>query len=241
MNNFKTLFAGELQRMKKYHILTASILVAFFWIGAIHLLEIGDISFLFAMVVYFDVVSMSIVMIGVTIFFEKQEGVLKTLFVSPINKSEFILAKILGNLVSNFITILIVYLYAIIFLEISISTIGLIGAVFLIGLFHSFIGFLIIYRSDDFTEMLIGMVMYFLIFMIPIILELFGVIESEIFSNLLFIIPTKTSAVLMEGILGTAKLWELMVSIIYLIAGSIILGYFVFKQFKNFAARESGV
>ncbi len=241
MNNFKTLFAGELQRMQKYHIITASIVVAFFWIGALHLLETGDVSYLFSMIVFFDVVSMSIVMAGVTIFFEKQEGVLKSLFVSPIDKTEFISSKILGNLTSNFITIILVFLYAQIFREISISLIGLVGAVLLIGLFHALVGFLIIYKSRDFTELLVGMLLYFLVLMIPVMLEIFELITSRIFSNLLFLTPTKTSSVLLEGIIGQADLWELIISVVYLSVGSVILGYFVLKGFKDFAARESGV
>jgi len=239
MNNFKTLFVGELQRMQKYHILTASIVVAFFWIGALHLLEIDDLSFLFSMIVFFDLVSMSIIMVGVTMFFEKQEGVLKSLFVAPINRTEFLSSKTLGNLVSNLITISIVYLYAVIFREININMIGLLGAVLLIGLFHSLVGFLIIYRCHDFTEMLVAMVAYFLIFTIPIILEIMEVIGG-IFSYLIFLIPTKASAVIMEAVTGETAFWEVLFSVVYLIIGSIILAYFVLKKFKVFAAREGG-
>ena len=240
MYNLKTLLAGEIQRMQKYHILTASVLVAFFWIGALHLLETGDISYLFSMIVFFDVVSMSIIMVGLTIFFEKQEGVLQSIFVTPINKDEFISAKTLGNLLQNLITILIVYFYALIFQDINIHLLGLLGAMLLIGLFHSMVGFLIIYRCRDFTELLVGMAAYFLIFTIPIILEIFGVL-GDLASNLLFLLPTKASAVLMEGVTGQAQNWELVISVLYLIIGSVILGYFVRKQFKKFAARESGI
>ncbi len=240
MSNFKTLLVGELQRMQKYHILSASVVVAFFWIGALHLLDTGDVSYLFSMVVFFDVLSMSIVMVGVTVFFEKQEGVLRSIFVAPVNKKEFITAKTLGNLFSNYITILLVYLYAVIFQEISIHFLGLLGAVLLIGLFHSLVGFLIIYRCRDFTGLLVGMFAYFLVFTIPIVLQMFDVL-GDFFDYLLYLIPTKASAVLMEGVTGYAELWEILISVLYLGAGSIILGYFVFKQFKDFAARESGI
>ena len=240
MYNFKTLLTGELQRMQKYNILSASVLVAFFWIGALHLVETEDISYFFSLIVFFDVVSMSIIMVGVTIFFEKQEGVLQSLFVTPINKDEFISAKTLGNLMQNLITILIVYLYALLFQNISIHLLGLLGTMLLIGIFHSMVGFLIIYRCRDFTELLVGMAAYFLVFTIPIILEFFGVL-GDLAANLLYLLPTKASAVLMEGVIGQAENWEIIISIVYLLIGSLILGYFVRKQFKKFAARESGV
>ncbi len=240
MINFRSLLLGELQRLQKYHIITASIVVAFFWIGALHLLETGDITFFFTLVVLFDIVSMSIVLIGVTIFFEKQEGVLKSLFVAPISRAEFISAKTAGNLISNLITILLVYIYALIFTEISLNTAGLLGAIILIGIFHSLVGFLIIYRCQSFTELLIGMMKYFLVMMLPVMLEYLGVFTGEIISNLVYLVPTKASAVVIDGVTGTAGRGELLFSVLYLIVGSLVLAYFVFTGFKNFAARESG-
>ncbi|MEJ6950802.1 ABC transporter permease [Natronospora cellulosivora (SeqCode)] len=241
MNNFLNLFIGEVQRMKKYHILSASVFVSFFWIGMVHLLNVPDITFLFLMVVFFDLVSMSILMVGVTIFFEKQEGVLKSLIVSPISKTEFLTAKTLGNLVSNIVTITIVYIYAIIFQDININLLAFIGAFFLVGLFHTFVGMLLIYKSRDFTELLVKMMTYFLLFMIPVVFEQFGLITSRLYSNVLYIIPTKSAATLLEAVAGNVDLWEILISVFYLSIGSIILGYFVFKKFKDFAIRESGV
>ena len=246
MTNFSSLLLGELQRLQKYHIFSASIVVAFFWIGALHLLETGDINFFFTAVIFFDIVSMSIVLVGVTIFFEKQEGVLKSLFVAPISRSEFISAKTAGNLISNLITILLVYIYALIFTEISLNPAGLLGAIILIGIFHSLVGFLIIYRCQSFTELLIGMMKYFLVMMLPVVLEYLGVFTNGVFanemiSNLIYLVPTKAAAVVIEGVTGTAGSGELLFSVLYLIVGSLVLAYFVFTGFKNFAARESGV
>lgn len=241
MNNFLALFVGEVQRMQKYNILTASVFVSFFWIGMVHLLDVPDITFLFLMVVFFDLVSMSILMVGVTIFFEKQEGVLKSLIVSPISKIEFLSAKTIGNLVSNIVTISIVYIYAAIFQEINISIIGLLGTFLLVGVFHTLVGILLIYRSRDFTELLVKMMSYFLLFMIPVLFEQLNLITSRIYSYALYIIPTKSAATMLEAVAGNVELWEILLSVFYLSIGSVILGYFVIKKFKDFAIRESGV
>lgn len=241
MTAFLVLFLGEMQRMQKYHILTASVLVSFFWIGMLHLIEVPDITAFFMILVFFDIVSMAIVMIGVTIFFEKQEGVLKSLFVSPINRLEFISSKTVANLISNIITIAIVYLYAWIVQDINISLTGLFLAIILIGTFHSLVGFLIIYRSNDFTEMLIGMMKYFIIFMLPVSFEEFGLITSELYSNLLFLLPTKASSTLIAATAGGLETGEIVISAIYLLIGTLVLAYFVNKGFRKFVIRESGV
>lgn len=241
MTVFLVLFIGELQRMQKYHVLTASILVSFFWIGMLHLIEVPDITGFFMLLVFFDIVSMAIVMIGVTIFFEKQEGVLKSLFVSPINRMEFISSKTIANLISNLITIGIVYLYALFIQDISINPVGLFFAIILIGTFHSLIGFLIVYRSNDFTDMLIGMMKYFIVFMIPISFEEFGLITSELYSNLLFLLPTKASSTLITATAGGLNTGEVVLATIYLFTGTLVLAYFVNKGFQKFVIRESGV
>ena len=241
MTAFLVLFLGEMQRMQKYHILTASILVSFFWIGMLHLIEVPDITAFFIILVFFDIVSMAIVMIGVTIFFEKQEGVLKSLFVSPINRLEFISSKTIANLVSNIITIAIVYLYAWIVQDVNINLAGLFFAIILIGTFHSLIGFLIVYRSNDFTEMLIGMMKYFIVFMLPVAFEEFGLITSEIYSNLLFLLPTRASSILITATTGGLETGEVVLSAIYLLIGTLVLAYFVNKGFRKFVIRESGV
>ncbi len=241
MTVFLTLFLGELQRMKKYHILTASILVSFFWIGMLHLIEVPDITAFFMILVFFDIVSMAIVMIGVTIFFEKQEGVLKSLFVAPINRLEFISSKTIANLISNLITIAIVYLYALIVQDININVVGLLLAIILIGTFHSFVGFLIVYRSKGFTEMLIGMMKYFIVFMIPVALEEFGLITGDLFSNILFLLPTKASSTLITATTGGPITGEVILATVYLLIGTLVLAYFVNKGFRKFVIRESGV
>ncbi|MBF8435832.1 ABC transporter permease [Halanaerobiaceae bacterium Z-7014] len=241
MTAFLVLFFGEMQRMQKYHILTASILVSFFWIGMLHLVEVPDITAFFMILVFFDIVSMAIVMIGVTIFFEKQEGVLKSIFVSPINRLEFISSKTIANLISNIITIAIVYLYARIVQDININLAGLFFAIILIGTFHSLVGFLIVYRSNDFTEMLIGMMKYFIVFMLPVAFEEFGLITAELYSNLLFLLPTKSSSILITATAGGLATGEVVLATIYLLAGSLVLAYFVNKGFRKFVIRESGV
>ena len=241
MTAFLVLFLGEMQRMQKYHILTASVIVSFFWIGMLHLIEVPDITAFFMILVFFDIVSMAIVMIGVTVFFEKQEGVLKSIFVSPINRLEFLSSKTIANLISNLLTIGIVYLYALFFQDIGINVIGLFLAIILIGTFHSLVGFLIVYRSNDFTEMLIGMMKYIIVFTLPIAFDEFGLITGEFYSNILFLLPTKASSTLINATAGGLDTGEIVLSAIYLLIGSLILAYFVNKGFRKFVIRESGV
>ncbi|MBS4538634.1 ABC transporter permease [Clostridium sp. D2Q-11] len=242
MTNFKPLLIGEIQRMKKYNILGASLVVSLLWIGVMYFTKIDDVTSLFPLLVYFEAISMSMLMIGVTMFFEKQEGVIKTLLVSPISKTEYIMAKTFSNIVSNLITFFLLYGYARIFKEVDINILWFTLSIILIAFFHSLIGFILTYYSKDFTNLLIGMMKYIFVLMIPVSLQDLGFIKSEVFNKVLYILPTKASMILLEGSSGGGvEKWKIYFSIAYLVLASILIYIVVSKKFDEFAIKESGV
>lgn len=241
MNSILVLFIGELQRMKKYNIFAASFLVSLIWIGILQFTGIKDVSSIFPLLIFLDATSMAMMMVGVTMFFEKQEGVIRTLLVSPIGKSEYILAKSFANILSNVLTLGVLYVYSKLFKEINVNILGLIVSVILIAFFHSLLGFVLTYYSKDFTGLLIGIMKYSFVFMIPILLEQLGLIKNEAIKKLLYIIPTKSSMILLKASSGGIETLEIVLSTIYLSIVATLLYYVVYKKFDEFAIRESGV
>lgn len=240
MYNFYVLFSGELQRMKRYNILGASLIVSLIWIGILYFTDIENVSGMIPLLLFIDVTSMPMLLIGVTMFYERQEEVIKTLLVSPIDKTQYILAKTFANITSSIITVVLIYTYSKIFKEINLNFLGLIGSVFLIAFFHSLIGFILTYNTKDFTEMLMGMMKYVFIFSIPVLLESVGLITNQTIKKILYIIPTKSSFVLLDSTGGGVEYSEMWISIIYLVIVSIALFYVVWKKFDDFAMKESG-
>ncbi len=241
MPNFFVLLLGEMQRLQRYNIMTASAVVALLWIGVLYLTEIPDITFIFPLLIYVDATSMAILLVGVTIFFEKQEGSLHTLMVTPINKKDYLLNKSAVTVITSVVTLVVLYLYAAIFKEIDMSFIVLLGAVILVSLFHSLIGFLLTYRSRDFTALLINMMKYMFIFMIPTLLDYIQIIQHDLAEMLLYVAPTKAAIILLYAAAGDVELWEIIYALTYLGVGSIVLFVFALRQFEQFAVQESGV
>lgn len=241
MNNFIPLLKGELQRLQKYHIISASVLVALLWIGVLYLTQIEDIQNIFPLLIFIDVTSMAILLIGVTIFFEKQEGTLKTLLISPITKTEFITAKTAANISCNILTLVLLYLYAFVFRNLQVNFLYILFVVILISFFHSLVGFFLSFFARDFTDLLINMMKYFLALMLPVVLEMIGLISSTFFSNLLFILPTKAAMTLLMSTSSDLPLTEILFSLFYLLLLTFILIRLVFIHFDKFAAKESGV
>lgn len=243
MRNLSVLLKGEVDRLRKYHILAASLVVAFIWIGVMQLTEVDDVTGIFPLFLFLDATSMSMVLIGVSMFFEREENTLKAIFVSPVTKKEYISAKIIGNILSNMQTLVLLYLYAWIFKEININILTLVLYVILISIFHSLIGFLLAYHTKSFTELLTGMIMFMFALLIPIVLEEVGIITVEWLKNVLYILPTKASLLLLNSTaeMSTVETWEIAYGVGYLIFSSALLLVFIRKGFEVFLAKESGI
>lgn len=240
MNSFTTLLSGELQRMKKYNIFTVGILVDLLWIAVLYFVDMEDITSLIPILVYIDATAMSMILVGATLFYEKQEGTIRTLLVAPISKTEYILAKTFANITSSIITLLIIFAYGKLFKEISLNLFGLIGSVILIASFHSFVGFILTFNTKDFTEMLMAMMKYTFVFTIPVLLEQIGFIKSEIVDKIFFIVPTKSASILLESTAGGMDTWRILFALGYLIIASLVLFRVVLKKFGEFQVKEGG-
>lgn len=240
MNNFAILLSGDIQRMAKYHIIGASIVVAFIWIAVLHFTAIEDVGSIFPMLLFLDATMMSMLLVGVAMFFEKQENVLKTMLVSPITKSQYLGAKIGANLVSNLITLVLLVLYASLFKEMNVSIPRLFGVVILVSIVHSIIGVLITYRSIDFTTLLTGVMKYSFIFVIPVILEQVGFIQNPTLQWMLYILPTKSAMTLLNSAVMEVGVFEVGTALGYLSILALFGFWFMIRQFDTYAVKESG-
>lgn len=78
MSNFLALAVGEITRMKKYQVLPATVFIALLWMGFLSLVDRTYVQTLFSLLIYVDVTTMAMLLVGVTLFFEKQEGTFRS-------------------------------------------------------------------------------------------------------------------------------------------------------------------
>jgi len=240
VNNLAALTKGELTRMRKYNILAAGLFVALIWIAVLHLTEAVEISMMLVVVLYFDVMAMAGIMIGVTVYYEKQESTIKTMLVSPISKEEFIMSKVMANLSSSLLTMAILLTYAYVVRDASVNILILLGAVVLGVIQFSMIGYLLTFRSRDFTGMLINLLLFNIFLGIPVIMDFVGLIQNDLFSKVLYALPTKALLTLMTAAVNGPQTWEVMLSVFYLVGLSTILFQVIRTQFDAFSTKESG-
>ncbi len=240
MNSILTLLKGELQRAVKYKITASSIIIAFIFIGILYLIEAKDLTFIFPLFVFIDITMLAMLYMGAVMMFEKHEKTLVSIMVTPINKKDYFISKILANIISGSISVLIIYTYAVLFKEINRGLLGLVGSIILISFFHSMLGFVFSLYAKDFADLLVKMTAYFLLAAIPIIFDEIGLITNNIIQNILYLLPTKTSMILIQATTGVFELSEVLYAIVYMLILGMGLLYFNISKFKGFIAKESG-
>ena len=240
MNKFATLVQGELLRLKRYNLLTASLFVSAVWVGLLHFLDIENVSKLIPQMIFIDVTTMAMLLVGVTFIYERDEATIRSMLVSPITKSQYLLAKMISNIIPSILSLTIMYIYSKLFKVVEINYFLLLGAVILVAFFHSLIGFLLTYYSKDFTDLVMTIMKLFFVFLLPVILDEFNIVTNEIFKKIVYILPTKSALILLMGTTGKIQSWEIIVSFIYILLGSIVLYYLVWKSFDRYALKESG-
>lgn len=240
MNKFATLVQGELLRLRRYNLFAASIFVSAVWVAILHFIDIEDITNFVPMLVFMDVSVMAMLLVGVTFIYERDEGTIRTMLVSPISKSEYILAKMTSNIMTSALSLTIMYIYSKIFKVIEINYFVLLGVVILVSFFHSLIGFLLTYYSKDFTDLLMAVMKLFFVLTLPVILDEFNIVTNEIFRKVVYLLPTKSAFILLKATTGGLNTWNVAASLIYLLLGSTVLFYLVWKNFDQYALKESG-
>ncbi|NLW23281.1 MAG: ABC transporter permease [Tissierellia bacterium] len=240
MNRFNVLLNGELIRLRRYNLFAASLFVSAIWVGIIHFLNVEDVTTIVPQLIFLDVTTMATLLVGVSFIYEKDESTIRTMLVAPISKNQYLLAKLIANIIPSILSLTIMYLYSKLIKTIEINYFLLLGAVALVSFFHSLMGILLTYFTKDFTNLIMVIMLLFIILILPVILVEFNIITNEIFAKGSYILPSKAALMV---IMGTARIidrWEIIFSLIYLIGSCLVLYYLVHRQFDLYALRERG-
>lgn len=239
--NFINLIAGELKRAIRYKVLTIGLVVSLLWLVIIFFVRnnLEELSMLIPLFIFTDAAVMSVMLIGASIYFEKQEGSVRSVLVSPVGVWPILIAKLINSVMISLISALIVGFGAIIMTDISINIPLLLLYVAITVVAHSAIGFALSIISKDFNAMLVNFMLFMLLFVTPPILIMLNVIPSEYDIYALVSPSQAANALLNSSIEGVSYKWyEIMISLIYLVGITIVvMRFFVYKRFLQDAMR----
>ncbi|HBK85143.1 MAG TPA: hypothetical protein DDZ53_03825, partial [Firmicutes bacterium] len=212
------LYKGEVMRMRRYGILLASLVVTIIWIITLQFSGVEEgINFLFPLLIAADASLMSLLLTGVTMTFESQESTLRSIQVTPVSSSEYLLAKTLGTVTSSLVTLVLLLIYGLLFKSLDINVLGISAAVVLVSFVFGQLGILMTYSAKDFTDLLMAMFKFMLVFIIPTVIELTGLLEAKWLTAWQYINPIQHTLVLLQAASITVDRSKLWSAICYLV------------------------
>lgn len=248
MGNTLKLVKAEFNRLNKYGIIKMSAGLAFVW-ALILLISTSkeEVVYMYPLLMFVDLAMMSVMLIGASLFFEKNEGTLKALMVSPIDENELLASKIITSTILSLISFTVVTIAFIFkmggdFTGFDISyTIFPILFVFciIIGLFNSFLGLTLSIFSNSFNSIMMKYMYYTILGTFPsLIITTLGV-EFPMQDYILLLLPGECINNLL-GIFNNSSIdyLVLILSIAILFTYTYLLRKYIVKpKFREYAIR----
>jgi ABC-type multidrug transport system permease subunit len=169
--------------------------------------------------------------------FESQESTLRSIQVTPVSSSEYLLAKTLGTVTSSLVTLVLLLIYGLLFKSLDINVLGISAAVVLVSFVFGQLGILMTYSAKDFTDLLMAMFKFMLVFIIPTVIELTGLLEAKWLTAWQYINPIQHTLVLLQAASITVDRSKLWSAICYLVILGGLLYAVIRKQFPVYAAK----
>ncbi len=243
MLNSLTLLKSEMKRLVKYKILTISLAVSVLWMAMLYLIGRENAAGFVGLFIALDASVMSIIMLGASLFFEREENTLKPLLVTPVSVAQIIGVKVLSSIYVALQSAVLVSLFVRFVMDIEVQFVALILLVALIATVHSMIGFFLAMTAKDFTGLLVNMILYTFIFAIPSLLVTLDVISGWV-ETLLWISPIQDALVYMNMVFGVEETLtfgsiEFILSTLYLaLLSGVLYGTFIHPNYPGAAVKE---
>ena len=227
MKTLKAIVKGEFQRLLKYNIIQVSFGVSVLWLLILFLIGEENVGMFLPLVVFMDLTMMSVLLMGVSLFYERQENTLKTLMVTTAPVWGIALSKVIASIYLAFQSVVVVVGVSYFIFDIGFRFIPLLVFVLVIALAHGIFGFVLSLFSKDFNGLLALIVAYMIVFAFPSIFYAVDLIPASI-EPLLLISPTHVAFLMIDYGFGEAvPLIDLILGSAYLVAASALLWKYI--------------
>jgi fluoroquinolone transport system permease protein len=238
MNKFFALFLGEIQRLWRYKITFFGLLVSGIWLIIILLVSEQEAIVLLPQLLILDSGLMSIILLAAAYFYEKQEGTMKAILVSPIPAPILLAAKLAGALVGGLSTLVLLWLAMLVIHQSTFPFFPALGLILLVSLAHLCIGYVLIYLSHDFMDLLLKYTGVVLVLFVPTILVSLNIIPNG-WQWLASLSPTFAGQQSLSHLWQPLTTLDLVLNLVILAAfPTLLLPLYVLPQFRKEAIRS---
>jgi fluoroquinolone transport system permease protein len=241
VTNLTTLIRGEFSRLNKYGLFKANLVILLVWIFLVWFMESEALLRFIPLIFLMDSVMMTILLVGATLFYEKKEHTINSLMVTPVTENEYLMSKIITNVLNSLLTVFIISLAVYLLKGVTYKYWLVIPAVTLVSVVHTLIGIRLSYSAKDFTSLLINYMAYVFIFFLPSLFAQLNLVDQAV-ARFFILLPPEASGLLITSGFTVTEPWKIVFSSLYLALLSILLFRFVVKpQFIAYVMKETGV
>jgi fluoroquinolone transport system permease protein len=236
------LVAGDWQRFRKYHLLTANLVPLTIWVLATLAMNKQQLAQFIPFVFLMDCTVMNIGLIGTAIFYEKQEHTISAILTSQVSDDEYLAAKVTTAILNSLVTLLFVTATIWLLKGVTFTHWALLPpAIIVTAALHAMLGIALTYRAKDFTAIMLRGVVYMFVIWLPAVFTLFGLIPEHLIACLLVLPPVSAARLLTAGI-TTVPGWQLVFGYLYLLLlCAVVYPGVVRTGFQRYVVREIGV
>jgi len=222
MKTFFKLLKWDLVLLAKYGILPVAIGIGGLYIALIYLLSLPSQIVVF--LIFSDPSMMGFIFVGVMVLFEKQAGTTSALIVTPLQPWQYLLSKA----VSLSIPAVIVSVAMAFASGESVNYYLVLAAIVLTSILFLLLGFVGAQRVKTFNQYILVIPIFFVPFSIPII-DYLGIWETP----LMWLIPTKSSLILLRAAFHEVSLWEIILSHLILLLSIFLAWKWALAEYKK--------
>jgi fluoroquinolone transport system permease protein len=179
---------------------------------------------------------MAIILLGASYFYEKQEGTMKALLVSPTSPAVLLTAKMVGTLMGNLLSVLLMWLTMVIIHQSVFPLLPALGLVMLITITHLSIGYVLIYWSKDFMDLLLKYTFVVLILFVPTMLVSLNILTDGL-ENLAYLSPTYSGQILIAQLWSPSTASIAVAWLLVIVYPLVLFPFYILPQFRKEAIR----
>jgi fluoroquinolone transport system permease protein len=231
------LFKGEVIRLWRYKITLFGLLVSGIWLLIIAIVSQQEANALLPQLLILDSGLMSIILLAAAYFYEKQEGTMKAVLVSPTSPALLLASKVMGALVGSLISLLLMWLAMMVIHQTTFPILPALIIIILTTVAHISIGYLLIYLSQDFMDLLLKYTLAVIILFTPTILVSLEIVDAS-WQWIAFFSPTYAGQRSLSHLwqpLSTTDLWFSWLSLA--IYPLILFPLYILPKFRKEAIR----
>ncbi|MBP2028927.1 fluoroquinolone transport system permease protein [Acetoanaerobium pronyense] len=214
----------------------AGAILSLVWLFVLILFPSAAMAYVIPIVILSDVGTMGMLFIGAIVFFEKGQGSIKALVVTPMKPKTYIQAKVISLLCFVMLATFFVILGPTLIKGVPINLIIYPVAVTIIATSYILLGFILSAYFKSFTDFIFPMCLVFMVLNLPL-LFLFDISDLEPFRRFVYLLPSHGMVILLKGMFEPQTALDLTYAVIY---NLIIIKLLYLKSIKVFNQKVIG-